>query len=51
MILEKIGLDFEVVPSNAEEIKSDNGNVEELVKKNAELKAEAVAKKQTVMQS
>ncbi|MCK4550878.1 MAG: septum formation protein Maf [Candidatus Aenigmarchaeota archaeon] len=44
MILEKLGLDFDIVLSNVEEIEDENGNIEDTVKKNAELKANAVAK-------
>lgn len=43
MILEKLGLDFDVVLSNVEEIEDENGDIEDTVKKNAMLKAEAVA--------
>ena len=43
MILEKLGLDFEVIPSNAEEFEDENGDIEDIVKKNAEIKAVAVA--------
>ena len=43
-LLEKIGLNFETIPSNADEIEADFGDIDKIVTKNAELKSDAIAK-------
>ncbi len=45
MLLEQLGLQFDIIPSNADETEIREGNPEELVKRLAELKAESVARK------
>ncbi len=44
MLLEQLGLDFEIIPSHEDESRIQEENPEKLVKKLAELKASSVAK-------
>ena len=43
LLLEKIGLNFETMPSNVDEIEADFGDIETITTKNAELKSDAIA--------
>ncbi|NOR85050.1 septum formation protein Maf [archaeon] len=44
ILLKKIGLNFETIPSNAKEIEADFGDIDKIVTKNAEIKSEKIAK-------